>query len=183
MLTLAPRERVVGHRGTTSGRSLRSTAVEPAGPSQAAKITVPGTTFFDGWSVQAAVRSGVSGAPGDPLVAWMDPALAQGPLWVRHRRPGDRLQPLGFPGTRKLQDILVDAKVPRQARDAVPLLCQGDAILWVVGHRLAEAARVPDGSREVLVVDFRRSEERGLRQADAELGGHRPVVGHHVKGV
>ena len=39
-------------------------------------------------------------------------------LIVRYRRPGDRLTPLGAPGRKKVQDVLVDRKVPRDDRDA-----------------------------------------------------------------
>ena len=42
------------------------------------------------------------------------------PLAVRSRRPGDRFRPLGAPGDRKLQDFLVDRKVPREERDSLP---------------------------------------------------------------
>jgi tRNA(Ile)-lysidine synthase len=57
------------------------------------------------------------------------------PLRVRHRKAGDRV------GTGKLQDLLVDAKVPREQRDRVPLVCDAnDRILWVVGFwKLGEA--------------------------------------------
>jgi len=50
-----------------------------------------------------------------------------------HRRPGLRMRPAGGPGTRKLQDILVDARVPREERDALPLVFAGDRLAWVPG--------------------------------------------------
>ena len=43
-------------------------------------------------------------------------------LIVRYRRPGDRLTPLGAPGRKKVQDVLVDRKVPRDDRDLVPIV-------------------------------------------------------------
>jgi tRNA(Ile)-lysidine synthase len=62
-------------------------------------------------------------------------------LRVGHRRPGLRLRPSGGRGTRKLQDILVDARVPREERDSWPLVFAGDKIAWVPGIALdAEAA-------------------------------------------
>jgi len=55
-------------------------------------------------------------------------------LVVRSRRPGDRLAGR----SRKVQDVLVDAKVPREERDGWPLVATGDgAVVTVVG--LAEA--------------------------------------------
>lgn len=64
------------------------------------------------------------------------------PLQIRPRIPGDYFYPLGFGKRKKLQDFLVDAKVPRDERDAVPLLLNGDEIVWVVGHRADERYRI-----------------------------------------
>jgi tRNA(Ile)-lysidine synthase len=79
------------------------------------------------------------------------------PLAVRSRRPGDRFRPLGAPGGRKLQDFLVDRKVPRDDRDSLPLVVDGrDRIVWVVGHAVAEDFRVTDPSQGVLFLKVRR---------------------------
>jgi tRNA(Ile)-lysidine synthase len=67
---------------------------------------------------------------------WLDADRLPGPLAIRFRRPGDRIWPMGMEGSKKLQDILVDAKVPRFERDRVPLLVAGDEVLWVIGHRM-----------------------------------------------
>lgn len=67
----------------------------------------------------------------------------QGGLRVRSRRPGDRLRPLGAPGRRKVQDVLVDGKVPRRERDRVPIVVDdAGRIVWVAGYALAEEFRV-----------------------------------------
>jgi tRNA(Ile)-lysidine synthetase-like protein len=54
-------------------------------------------------------------------------------LQVGFRRPGLRMRPLGGRGTRKLQDIFVDARVPREDRDSWPLVFAGDRLAWVPG--------------------------------------------------
>ena len=78
------------------------------------------------------------------------------PLAVRSRRPGDRFRPLGAPGRRKLQDFLVDRKVRREDRDAVPLVVDGqDRIVWVVGQSVAEDFRVTDPSQGVILLKVR----------------------------
>ncbi|MGE5814164.1 MAG: tRNA lysidine(34) synthetase TilS, partial [Acidobacteriota bacterium] len=84
-------------------------------------------------------------------------AAASGPgLFVRNRRPGDRLRPLGMTGRRKLQDYMVDRKVPRSERDSVPLVVDAqDRIVWVVGHTVAEDFKVTDGERAVLLLKVR----------------------------
>ena len=78
------------------------------------------------------------------------------PLTVRSRRAGDRFQPIGAPGTRKLQDFFVDRKVPRVDRDAVPLVVDGrDRIVWVVGQSVAQDFRVTDPSQGVILLKVR----------------------------
>ena len=78
-------------------------------------------------------------------------------LIVRPRRPGDRLQPLGAPGRKKVQDVLVDRKVPKDDRDRVPIVTteQGQ-IVWVAGEVLAEPFRVTSLTATVVVLTLRR---------------------------
>ena len=77
-----------------------------------------------------------------PAAAVQGEALGGG-LRVRSRRPGDRLRPLGAPGRRKVQDVLVDRKVPRLERDRVPIVVDDTGrIVWVAGYALAEEFRV-----------------------------------------
>lgn len=100
----------------------------------------------------------VSGAgPGSPLEAVVDAARIGRALRVRGRRPGDRLRPLGAPGHRKLQDVLVDRKVPCEERDRVPIVTdEADRIVWVAGHALAEPFRVTPRTTAVVVLRLRQ---------------------------
>ena len=79
-------------------------------------------------------------------------AEALGPRpFVRTWRDGDRFQPLGMTGQKKIQDFFVDVKVPRQERGRVPLLCATDGrIALVVGCRLAEPFKVTLVTKRVL---------------------------------
>jgi len=63
-------------------------------------------------------------------------------LMVRSRRPGDRIRLRG--GRRLVSDLLIDARVPREARDGVRLLASGSEVLWVEG--LATAVDAADGT-------------------------------------
>ena len=72
--------------------------------------------------------------------ARLDREALEGPLLVRARRPGDRFQPFGMRGEKKLQDFFTDSKVPRSWRDSVPLLVSERGIAWVVGYRIAHWA-------------------------------------------
>ncbi len=82
--------------------------------------------------------------------ALMDYQRLQFPLRLRTARAGDRFQPLGMKGVKKLQDFFVDAKIPRAYRPVIPLLLSGDQIIWVVGHRVAESVKITSQTRRLL---------------------------------
>jgi tRNA(Ile)-lysidine synthetase-like protein len=79
----------------------------------------------------------------DMQVAHLRPGLD---LAVGYRRPGLRMRPLGGAGTRKLQDILVDARVPRHLRDRLPLVFAGGRLAWVPGIAVDVDAAAPAGA-------------------------------------
>jgi tRNA(Ile)-lysidine synthase len=66
----------------------------------------------------------------DPTAAHLRPGLR---VRLGFRSPGLRMRPVGGRGTRKLQDILVDARVPREDRDSWPMVFAGDRLAWVPG--------------------------------------------------
>ncbi len=60
-------------------------------------------------------------------------------------------------GSRKLSDLLVDAKIPRDQRAELPVLCdRHDAILFVPGLRPSELGRPGDGTRDFCAVRVAR---------------------------
>jgi tRNA(Ile)-lysidine synthase len=66
------------------------------------------------------------------------------------------MRPLGAPGTRKLQDILVDLKVPAHLRPRVPLVLAGDRIMWVGGMVMAEEGRIDRDTTRMVRLSLRR---------------------------
>jgi tRNA(Ile)-lysidine synthase len=85
-----------------------------------------------------------------PEVAWLDPDRLSPPLAARSWRPGDRFWPQGAPGPKKLQDFLVDAKIPRWLRPHLPLVAGPEGIVWVAGLRVADPAKHLPASRDLL---------------------------------
>jgi tRNA(Ile)-lysidine synthase len=83
-----------------------------------------------------------------PNVAWLNPDQVVLPLAARSWQAGDRFWPLGASGGRKLQDFLVDAKVPRWLRPHLPLLARGNEIVWVPGLRLADPVKLLPDNQE-----------------------------------
>lgn len=125
-------------------------------------LSIPGEVTFgtQGWTISA---ERVDTQPAGPLTARGDAvavsaSAVSSPLTVRSRRPGDRFRPLGLGGgEKKLQDFLVDRKVPREMRDGLPLVVDGDGrIVWVVGQSIGEDFRVPAPSTGVILLKVRR---------------------------
>ncbi len=81
---------------------------------------------------------------------FVDAGAIRGPLRVRFPRPGDRFQPLGMPGFKKLSDFFIDLKVPQHRRAAVPLVECDRGIVWVCGYRLDERFKVTAATQALL---------------------------------
>lgn len=122
------------------------------------RLVIPGETMLPGWRVVAQVTDSL---PADFILgghkACFDLEVVGSELTVRGRRPGDRFQPLGMPQPKKLQDFMVDAKIPRGDRDSVPLVCSREHIIWVVGWRVDERVRLLPGTCRYLCLEFRPS--------------------------
>jgi tRNA(Ile)-lysidine synthase len=143
--------------GNAQQVSVRRRRAASALPVKAA-LTVPGETAVPEWKAvfraqwRETPQSPVT-APGAPM-AYMDANALRLPLIVRTQRPGDRFQPLGMTGTRKLQDYFTDKKVPVEARDRTPLVADAEGIVWIVGHAVGERVRVRPETRRVLFLEM-----------------------------
>jgi tRNA(Ile)-lysidine synthase len=71
-------------------------------------------------------------------------------IHFRQRREGDRFQPQGMAGTKKLQDFFVDLKLPRKERDRIPIFVSGSMIASVGNLRADERFAVTDVSKRIL---------------------------------
>ena len=91
----------------------------------------------------------------DPCVEWLNPAGIRWPLRLRPPRPGERFRPMGSAGSRKIQDILVDCKLPRRKRDAPRVLADHAGAIWLWPLRLAHRVRLPGGPLRALRVEIR----------------------------
>ena len=77
------------------------------------------------------------------------------PLVARARRPGDRMRPRGGRGSRKLSDLMIDAKLPRLTRDGLPVVATADdQVLFAPGLRPAELASATASTRRFLRIVF-----------------------------
>lgn len=120
------------------------------------RLKVPGVTLLPGWRVKAHIIKPGEWAEG--FTASIDLDASGKKLTVRSRRPGDRFQPLGMSNMKKLQDFMVDARIPSTWRDRVPLVCSTDDIVWVAGWRISDAVKITDLTKKSLRISFELSD-------------------------
>ena len=121
-------------------------------------LKIPGRTRLAGWQVTATVIDREQMAEkADDLTACFDLDKAGNRVTVRRRKPGDRFQPLGLSQPKKLNAFMIDAKIPQAWRSRIPIVGSAEHILWVVGWRIDERAKVTEDTRRVLCLQFEHS--------------------------
>ncbi|MDD4503893.1 MAG: tRNA lysidine(34) synthetase TilS [Clostridiaceae bacterium] len=93
---------------------------------------------------------------GQKDIIYIDPSKVKKELVLRCRQTGDMFAPIGMKGTKKLKDYLIDEKVPREERDALELIADGNEIIWIVGGRLSEKYKVTDETSETVLIKYIR---------------------------
>jgi tRNA(Ile)-lysidine synthase len=116
-----------------------------------ATLPVPGSCRFGAWEVRAELETGVPRADGPDLAVLDDRALGDA-LTVRSWRDGDRMRPLGLGGSKSLQDLFTDRKVPRSLRHSLPVVAAGDRIAWIAGVAVSEEFVARPGSEQSAVL-------------------------------
>ena len=117
-----------GLRAVAEYGTLRFTRAGDAEPPAPVELAVPGRARFGDWELEARL-----GGPGDVAVADVGAAVT-----VRAWREGDRMRPAGLGGSKSLQDLFTDRKVPRALRRTLPVVEAGGEIVWVAGVAVDE---------------------------------------------
>lgn len=116
------------------------------------ELNVPGSAALVGAGlvITASFEASAEELGNGKISVLLDADAMRLPLTIRSRTPGDSFFPLGFGRRKKLQDYLVDEKVPRDARDSVPLVLSGNDIIWVAGYRADHRFRVTESTKKFL---------------------------------
>jgi tRNA(Ile)-lysidine synthase len=123
-----------GLRAVVEYGTLRFTRAGEAAVPEPVRLSVPGRARFGDWEVEAR-----PGGPGDVTVRDLGSELT-----VRAWRDGDRMRPAGLGGSKSLQDLFTDRKVPRALRRTLPVVEAGGEIVWVAGVAVGERFAAPD---------------------------------------
>lgn len=143
--------------GTFAVQQTTATLTTQASPTVSlppTPLAISGSTTVGRWLITARVDSGLA-VGDDPWCATLDLDALGDNVCVRGRIAGDRIQSLGLDHEVRLQDLLVNAKIPRSTRDDVPLVVAGGKIAWVAGVRIAEWAKVTDKTTRVVQIEAR----------------------------
>jgi tRNA(Ile)-lysidine synthase len=168
-------------------------------------LKIPGKTQLPGWQVVATIidrgesERGEAPLPNLPppflregdkggglpicLTAHFDLDKAGRELTVRPRQPGDRFQPLGMSQPKKLNEFMIDSKIPRPWRGRIPIVCSPHHILWVVGWRIDDRAKVTETTQSILRLEMVRTknEPPGKGTRDSGKAETRTIQSAHQR--
>jgi tRNA(Ile)-lysidine synthase len=147
-------------------RRYETAAIEPKRraevPAYNYTVAVGGELFVSEADMVISATVGTSPAlPQSPFEAIFDLRPLPETLTIRNFLPGDRFQPLGMTGHKKLKELFIEKKVPLLARRTIPLLVAGEEILWIPGYGRSRIAAVTAATRAVLRVSAASAEARG----------------------
>ena len=77
-------------------------------------------------------------------------------ILIRYRKDGDKIIPLGMSGSKKVKDIFINSKVPREERDNTPILCFDDKISWIVGYKTSQLFKIDSDTKMILKITVNR---------------------------
>jgi tRNA(Ile)-lysidine synthase len=124
-----------GLRAVAEYGTLRFTRAADAEPPPPVDLAVPGRTRFGDWELEARLSG-----PGDVTVTQIGSVVT-----VRAWRDGDRMRPAGLGGSKSLQDLFTDRKVPRALRRTLPVVESAGEIVWVAGVAVDERFAAKEG--------------------------------------
>ena len=88
----------------------------------------------------------------NPNIHFFDIAKTGKKLYVRNRKNGDYFYPTGMEGKKKLKDFFSDLKLER--RDEIPIITNGEEIVWVVGLRSSKKFLKDKSTKEVIIINY-----------------------------
>lgn len=94
----------------------------------------------------------------DEFVKYFDADKTGRNINIRYRKDGDKFKPLGMKVHKKLKDIFINLKIPREDRDSIPLVCFDTEIGWIVGHKISENFKIDNKTKTILKIQIERED-------------------------
>lgn len=89
-----------------------------------------------------------------PNKVFFDMDVLTFPLKIRTIEPGDRFSPLGVTGSQKIKTYFINRKIPIRRRKKTPVLLDAKSIIWLVGHRMDNCAKITGATTRILCAEF-----------------------------
>lgn len=138
------------------GRMIVSRVGEESEPLALRLLPVPGILDLGESGRVVAEEAPVSTGDEGRYSVLVDGDMIGPELVVGAPLPGERIRPLGMRGSRKVSDVLADAKVPRHDRARTPVVRDGDKVVWVSGVRQSEEHKVTAGTTRAVRLRWER---------------------------
>ncbi len=119
-------------------------------------LTVPGHVDLGAAGSITAIETRPTDIAGQPDSVVIDADAVERELTVGSWREGERMRPLGMTGSRKLSDMLAEAKVSRRLRGLVPVVRDGERVVWVAGVRMSDEYRVTERTARAVRLTWER---------------------------
>lgn len=140
-----------GHRDVQS-----ASGIEPPG----IEIKLPGQTCVEKLGIHVQAELQAVNEPGESAMqAVFDWDALHPPIFIRTRAEGDRFQPIGMKGTKKVKDFFIDAKVPQEKRDKTAIFSDMQGIIWIAGHRQSERGKISKHTNSFLRLSISKQED------------------------
>lgn len=134
-------------------------------------VEIPGT----GWWIVCRIidKGSVSEAeeiPQKSYTKWFDYDIIKHSLSARTRRSGDYLIVDEKGSRQKLKSYFINEKVPREERERMLLIADGEHIMWIPGRRMSRAYHVSSRTERILEIKITEEKENGRDDQGAHSG-------------
>ncbi|NLJ96265.1 MAG: tRNA lysidine(34) synthetase TilS [Clostridiales bacterium] len=130
------------------------------------EINIPGRTYLGKEDVYIDTKIFCNekneSFPQNSCVKWFDYDRIENTLILRTRRTGDYLQINSQGGRKKLKDYFIDLKIPKEERDRILLVADGNHIIWIIGYgnRISENYKISEKTNHILSMKLIDSKEK-----------------------
>lgn len=135
---------------------------------EAVKLQIPGVTFVPEQNLKITCqilerkeRWKVSEIPQKEYTKWFDYDIINC-LYIRTRRSGDRIAIDREGHQQKLKAWFVNEKIPAKERSRIPLITDGEQIVWIVGHRMSGAYQVREQTKRLLQIEIEEEQKKKI---------------------
>lgn len=122
-------------------------------------LKIPGSTYIDECNCTVNIRileKNQSNFIDSRFNKFFDYDKIKNDITARNKRDGDYIYPKGMNGKKKVKDIFIDKKIPREVREKTLLIAQGSEVIWIFGLRDSRRYKVDEDTKHVIEIEIKR---------------------------